>query len=105
MPESFQPNSRYRAVATAELVTPEGRTVVYLLRRFIPPPEVFALLHEREVGEGERVDTLAAAELGDPEQFWRIADANAALHPAELVAEVGRVLRITLPEGLQGPAQ
>ncbi len=101
MPDSFPPTSRYRPVETAELVTAEGRTVVYLRRRFIPPPEEFALLHEHEVSDGERVDTLAASELGDAEQFWRIADANAALHPAELI-EPGRVLRITLPEGLLG---
>jgi hypothetical protein len=93
------PTSRYRPVETAQLVTPEGRTVIYLRRRFIPPPEDFALLHEREVSDGERVDTLAASELGDAEQFWRIADANAVLHPAELL-EPGRVLHITLPEGL-----
>ena len=52
--------------------------------------------------EGERPDTIAAAHLGDPEQFWRICDANSALHPDELVADVGRRLRITLPEGVPG---
>lgn len=103
MPDGFPPTSRYRPIATAELVTPEGRTVIYLRRRFIPPPERFELLYEHEVTQGERVDTIAASELGDPEQFWRIADANAALHPAELVEEAGQVLSITLPEGLTGP--
>ena len=39
--------------------------------------------------------------LGDPEQFWRLCDANAALRPDELM-EVGRWLRITLPEGIPG---
>jgi hypothetical protein len=98
----FPITSRYHGVETGALVTPDGRTIVYLRRRFIPPPERFELLHEHAVADGERVDTIAAAELGDPEQFWRICDANAVLHPAELTAEPGRALRITLPVGLIG---
>jgi hypothetical protein len=42
--------------------------------------------------------------MQDAEQFWRIADANAALHPNELTAQPGRRLRITLPEGIPGPS-
>jgi hypothetical protein len=103
MPNNFPITSRYHEVATAELTSPTGRTIVYLRRRFIPPPERFELLHEHTVADGERVDAIAAAELGDPEQFWRICDSNAVLHPAELVDEVGRRLRITLPEGIAGP--
>jgi gamma-glutamyltranspeptidase/glutathione hydrolase len=40
--------------------------------------------------------------LGDPEQFWRLCDANAAMHPEELTDAIGRTLRITLPEGIPG---
>jgi hypothetical protein len=98
----FSPTSRYFGIETA---TREGvgGTIVFLRRRFVPPPERFALLQEHVVAEHDRLDTIAAYYLGDPEQWWRIADANAALDPADLTATLGRRLRITLPEGI--PAQ
>ena len=98
----FGPNSRYYLHATARLVREDGTEVVYLRRRFIPPPERFALIQEHVVSEGERLDLIAHEYLGDPEQFWRIADANGAMRPEELTEEVGRRLRITLPEGVPG---
>ena len=54
------------------------------------------------VVDGERLDTIASEHLGDPEQFWRIADANNAIDPQELLQRIGRRLRITLPEGIPG---
>jgi hypothetical protein len=99
---AFGPSSRYHAIATATLQTVDGRTVAYLRRRFVPPPERFSLLHEHAVMEGERLDNLAALHLGDPELFWRLCDANAAMRPDELTDTVGRRLRITLPEGIPG---
>ena len=71
-------------------------------RRFVPAPERFALLEEHLVSDGERLDLIAHQYLGDPEQFWRIADANGAVRPEELIEETGRRLRITLPEGIPG---
>ena len=97
----FPPTSRYHAVGTATLAMPDGRTIVYLKRRLVPPPERFELLQEHEVTQGERLDNITAKYLGDPEQFWRLCDANGAVNPAEL-EEVGRRLRITLPEGIPG---
>ena len=49
---------------------------------------------------GRAARSIAAKYLGDPEQFWRICDANGAVRPDELEM-VGRRLRITLPEGLR----
>jgi hypothetical protein len=97
----FAPSSRYNGIETAKLFTAEGEEVIYLRRRFVPQPERFALLREHLVTEGDRLDNVAAQHLGDPELFWRLCDANRALRPEEL-EEVGRRLRITLPEGLQG---
>ena len=54
------------------------------------------------MAEGERMDTITAQYLGDPEQFWRVCDANGAVRPDELTETVGRRLRITLPEGIPG---
>ena len=98
----FAPNSRYYGMPTSSLETPDGRIVVYLRRRFVPPPERFALLQEHGVVQGDRLDNLASQYLGDPELFWRIADANGALAPDELTETIGRRLRITLPEGMTG---
>lgn len=98
----FGPNSRYYLTPTARLRREDGAEVAYLRRRFVPPPERFALLAEHTVSEGERLDLLAHQYLGDPEQFWRLADANGAVRPEELTAEPGRRLRITLPEGIPG---
>lgn len=99
---NFPPTSRYYGVETATLTTRDGRTVAYLRRRFLPPPERFAVLQEHVVSQGERLDQIAASYLGDAEAFWRIADANGAMAPEELTATPGRRLLITLPEGIPG---
>lgn len=98
----FPPTSRYNNIETTTLDTADGRTIIYLKRRFVPPPERFALLQEHVVSQGERLDNITARYLGDPEQFWRICDANAAMRPDELTEQIGRRLRITLPEGIPG---
>jgi hypothetical protein len=101
-PAQFPPNSRYATTGTSTFTTPDGRTIVYLRRRFVPPPDRFALLQEHTVTEGERLDNLAAQYLGDAETYWRVCDANGAMQPDELTESVGRKLRITLPEGIPG---
>ena len=98
----FPVTSRYYGLATATLETADGKMIVYVRRRFVPPPERFELLQEHTVAEGERLDTITAQYLGDPEQFWRVCDANGAVRPEELTETVGRRLRITLPEGIPG---
>ena len=98
----FAITSRYHSIQTAELETADGRRIVYLRRRFVPSPAVFALLLEHTVTEGDRLDNIAARYLGDPEQFWRICDANGVIRPDELTETVGRRLRITMPEGVPG---
>jgi len=99
---AFPPTSRYSAVGTARHAPPGGPEVVHLRRRFIAPPDRFHVLQEHVVVEGERHDTLAAQLLGDPEQFWRLCDANAVLRPEELTETPGRRVRVTLPEGIPG---
>lgn len=96
----FPPNSRYHGIALAQMMLPSGETVAYLKRRFVPPPERFALIQEHVVLQGERPDTVAAHYLGDPELYFRLCDANGVLTPAQLTAIVGGRIRITLPEGV-----
>jgi hypothetical protein len=98
----FPPTSRYYGIEATTLVTAEGATIVYLRRRLVPSPERFALLQEHVVAESERLDNVTARYLGDPEQFWRLCDSNAAMRPEELTETAGRRLRITLPEGIPG---
>ncbi|MDB5034129.1 MAG: hypothetical protein JWQ98_1370 [Chlorobi bacterium] len=100
-PRSFPPTSRYSGVDTATLEA-EGKTIIYLRRRFVPAPERFALLQEHVVSDGDRLDNIAAHYLGDPEMFWRICDANGVMRPEEATGTIGRRLRITLPEGIPG---
>jgi hypothetical protein len=99
---AFPPTSRYHGIDTATLKTRQRETTVYLRRRFVPPPEQFSSLQEHTVTEGERLDNLAAQYLGDPEQFWRLCDANNVMRPTELTETIGRRIRITLPEGIPG---
>ena len=96
----FLPTSRYYGLGKATLVTPSGQTVLYLLRRFVPSPDEFALLQLHVVTQNERLDNITAKYLGDPEQFWRVCDANAAMRPDDLTRTVGFQLRITLPQGV-----
>ncbi|MCC7362772.1 MAG: LysM domain-containing protein [Dehalococcoidia bacterium] len=98
---AFPPTSRYHGIELATYTHPDGTVVAFARRRFIPPPEQHALLQEHRVAEGERLDILAARFLGDPEQFWRLCDANAVLDPAEL-EQPGTVVRVTLPGGFPG---
>ena len=96
----FSITSRYYGIAQVEFETREGKRIVYLRRRFVPPEDRFELLQEHRVTEGERLDNITVQYLGDPEQFWRLCDANNAMRPDELTETIGRRLRITLPEGI-----
>jgi hypothetical protein len=101
---AFAPNSRYYGLDTATLPQPGGQSIVYVTRRFVPPPERFQVIQEHTVVQGDRLDNLAAQYLGDATLFWRLCDANRAMRPEELTETTGRVLEITLPEGVTGSA-
>ena len=102
MTANFPATSRYALIPTGTFVRADGTPVTFLCRRFVPAPESFALLQWHRVVQNERLDNIAAEYLGDPEQFWRLCDANRALCPDELTATIGRKLAITLPEGIPG---
>ena len=90
----FTINSRYYGIEIATGQTASNQTVVYVQRRFLPPSEKFEVLQKHMVTQGDRLDNITANYLGDPEQFWRLCDANNAMHPNELTAEIGQKLRI-----------
>lgn len=96
----FPPTSRYYTVETTRLILPDGREIIYLRRRF-PPRSAVVPLGEHLVTEADRLDNVTAVYLGDPEQFWRICDANNALRPAEMEEDERRIV---IPSILGGAA-
>ena len=100
----FPATSRYYATATSTIVTSDGKTVIYLQRRFLPSPSNFATLQLYTIAQADRLDNIASRFLGDPLAFWRICDANNAMRPEELTEIPGRQIRLTLPEGFALPA-
>lgn len=99
---TFPDNSRYHGVAITTLEQDNREPIAYLKRRFVPPPQNFAVIQEHSVVEGDRVDNLAAQYLGDPELYWRLCDANGVMRPDELTENAGDKVAITLPEGVPG---
>lgn len=94
----FEHTSRYYTVETATHTTPDGRTIAYKRRRFLPQGEKMQTLVEVTVSQGDRLDTITAHTLGDPEQYWRVCDANDCLDPEDLTAKPGSTLRVPLPQ-------
>lgn len=96
----FGPASRYSGVAIARYVRGPGDAgTAYLLRRFIPQRRDIALAGQHLVQAGERYDLLASTILGDPELFWRLADANAVLDPFALTDTLGARIAVPRPLG------
>ena len=98
----FAATSRYYGLATETIEIAPGKTVGYVRRRFLPDPSQFQVLQQHVVIQGERLDNIASQFLGDPTLFWRICDANNAMRPSKLTQTIGRLLRLTLPQGVSG---
>ena len=94
----FGPTSRYFPLEKARHTMPDGREVAFQRRRFLPRGERMQVLVDVTVVEGDRLDLITARTIGDPEQFWRVADANNAMNPFDLTAEAGRTLHVPIPE-------
>jgi hypothetical protein len=95
----FEPTSRYNQVEVASMETKEGGKITYKRRRFLPDLSKMSILVELTVNDGDRLDMISSKITGDPEQFWRICDANNSLHPLELTSEPGKSIRIARPWG------
>ena len=98
----FSPTSRYYGIDTVQLERVGEQPISYVKRRIISPVERFHVLQEHVVTQNERPDNLTAQYLSDPEQFWRVCDSNVVMYPNELIETLGRRIKITLPEGIQG---
>lgn len=94
----FDHTSRYAGLPVATTTLPDGRTVAYVRRRFVPAGATLPLLAEAVVEADDRIDLVAHRTLGDAESYWRVCDANDAVDPAELTTEPGRRLRVPVPQ-------
>jgi len=96
----FTASSRYYGLPVLTLTQPDGTQVLYVARRLLPDPDTLSQVGSYTVRPGDRLDLIAATQLGDPQQAWRIADAARVLDPDELTQTPGSMLRITLPQGI-----
>jgi hypothetical protein len=94
----FDPTSRYAALPTLSYAAGPDRTISYVPARILPQSATLTLLATTALMPGERLDLFANRTLGDPLLFWRIADANDAMDPDELVTG-GQPLNVPLPTG------
>jgi hypothetical protein len=101
-PTPYPRTSRYFGIDPVVHTAPTGQAIPYLPPRLLPRPDAFVTIQVHEVGVGERADVLANRYLGDPEQWWTIADANPVIDPRDLTGTPGRRIRITLPTGVPG---
>src|SRR6476661_8933460 len=94
--------SRYQNVGTATIVSAGGDQITYLRRRFLAAVDESApaRVHVVRVGEVDRPDLLAAAELNQAEQSWLLADVNPVMRPSELCQRVGQSVRVPQSSGL-----
>ncbi|HEY7427559.1 MAG TPA: hypothetical protein VH682_25230 [Gemmataceae bacterium] len=92
----FFRGSRYEHIPEAEIPGPGGRTIRYKRMRFIP--ETSGRLTYK-VEQGDRPDLVAYRTTGDPEQYWRLCDANRERRPVDLTSRPGRRILIPGPDG------
>ena len=88
----FASTSRYARVADATYTDAKGRQFSFKVLRLTPTAPTL-LVHQ--VVQQDRLDLLAATFYTDPEQFWRICDANFAMRPDDLI-QVGQILQIAI---------
>jgi hypothetical protein len=94
----FSPTSRYYQLETVTYTDEHMQLIAYKRRRFLPQGMKMPLLTEVSVMDGDRLDLIAARTLGASEQFWRVCDANNAMNPFDLTAEIGTILRVSPPQ-------
>jgi hypothetical protein len=86
---AFLPTSRYYGVPTVEATARDGRTVIAVTLRVLPPTPG----EPYRVQEQDRLDLIAERSYDDPTRFWRIADAGTELEARRLL-EPGREIAV-----------
>lgn len=90
----FFRGSRYEGVKETEFLNEDGRTIHYKRLRFLP--STMGTL-PYAVTQNDRLDLIAFQFFGNPEVYWRIADANVSMQPESLLNTPGKRLLIPLP--------
>jgi hypothetical protein len=98
----FEKNSRYYNLETATYISSDGKQIAYKRRRFLPKGESLPLLTETKVEQSDRLDMITNRTIGDPEQFWRVGDANDAMDADKLIEKPGKWLKVPVPQQ-EGP--
>jgi hypothetical protein len=88
----FSPTSRYVDAADAKYQDAKGRQFTYKLLRPTPAAPTLVV---HTVLQQDRLDLLANTYYSDPEQYWRLCDANVAMRPNDLL-RIGFPLKIAL---------
>ncbi|ORT60651.1 hypothetical protein [Streptomyces sp. CB03238] len=94
--------SRYHDAEIGVHRMADGTEVRYTKRRLLPPLPADEDTAPHTVSSGERPDHLGQRYVGDPGQWWQIADANPVLDPHELTGEPGQEIRIPQAGGFHG---
>ena len=87
----FDSTSRYFTVEDYTVEDSQGRPVKIKKIRFIPATPATV---SRQVTRSDRPDLMAYAYYQAADRFWRIADANVVMDPAELLTPLGRLILI-----------
>ena len=87
----FDPNSRYYRMPTFTAAGTHGKTVTLVRLRILPPT---AGVTTWQVTQADRPDLVAYHFYKDATRFWRIADANEVLDPAESYSVTGTSVQI-----------
>lgn len=75
------PESRYAKSTVYPIVNSNGRTIMIVSTPDAPADELLGFYRRRE---GERIDHLAAAYLGDGAQYWRMCELADVMVPDAL---------------------
>ena len=97
MSADFPPNSRYYNMPLRKRTAEDGTEQTFVGRRIIPAVERYRPLDRYRTQSDSRIDNIAETAFGDPEQYWRICDANGEAEPANAAKAEGRLLVIPMP--------
>lgn len=93
----FALSSRYAGLVLRRRTAADGIVQTFLPRRIVPPPGRFTAFGQRRLSGSERIEDIASEAYGDPELYWRIADALPLEDPADLLGQEGRRIPLPLP--------
>jgi len=104
-PKSLNPTQAAAGVPTRvrTMVGADGSVIRFHARRILPALDTLVTHGVYVVQPGDRIDLVAAKLVGDPLQYWRLADANDTPDPLALCAFPGRRLRVPAPLGDVSP--